>query len=73
VAFDAAAKKAKPIVAQSLLQQLHGLYRNFGLSDEASKVRKRIRELGAAAHSELKTISTSFTIDNKKIEASLNV
>lgn len=65
-AFGHLAEQADPMVGQAWLRQVHDLYRNFGLNDEASELRKRIRELGPAAQERMVPHTSTVEIKHEE-------
>ncbi len=64
--------EASPLQASGWLEQLHNLFNDFNLQEEAEQVLLKIREIGPKVNAELKPISTSFEIPREKIDNYLN-
>ena len=71
-AFDHMAEKAEPMVAQAWFEQVERLYRRFNLIEEASEVRRKIRELGPAAHAKLVRHEHKMEIKKEDMDAYVN-
>jgi hypothetical protein len=66
-AFGHIAQDAAPTLAQAWQEQVERLYRNFGLKEEASALRKKIAELGPATEEGLKEIRSEVTISKEEM------
>lgn len=63
---------ANAMVVQAWFEQIERMYRYFGLSDDASRVRRRIHDLGPAARDELVPMEHKFEIKKEDMEAHVN-
>jgi len=70
--FQQATQQASAIMRLVWLTELHNLYLQHGLKDEADKILIKIKELGGKSISELKEIKVSEEISKKEIDDFIN-
>jgi hypothetical protein len=68
-AFEEAAKQASAMLAVAWLEDLIPRYRNVGLTEDAIRVEKAIRERAEQMRAEMKTVSHSIEISKDKMDA----
>lgn len=61
-------EQAAPLMAHSLLKQLHTMYISFGLTTEAESVVIRIRELGPSINDDMKELPYKFEINTEEFD-----
>jgi hypothetical protein len=71
-AFEHLAKQANPMLAQGWYQQMELLFRNFGLAEEASEIRRKVRELGPAAQKSMAKHEHKIEIPREEMEGYVN-
>ncbi|MCI0365519.1 MAG: DUF4209 domain-containing protein [Phycisphaerales bacterium] len=71
-AFDHLVQQADPMLAQAWLQQVHDLYRHFGLNEDTEDLRKRIRALGPAARDRLVPHEIETEISKEEMDGYVN-
>lgn len=65
--FETAAENASPMLASSWLQHMHKTYLRFNLADDAERISKKLRSIGADVVGEMKTVSSEFRIPEDKL------
>jgi hypothetical protein len=66
--FESASSSADSLTASSLLEHMHQVYTQFNFVDDAERLLKIIRELGAGVRNEMKAISDEIKISLDEIE-----
>jgi len=66
-AFEKMAEPAAAMLASAWMQQVHRVYQEFGLRDEANRILTKIRKLGPKVNDDLKPISAEFSITKKEM------
>lgn len=66
--FEQLAETATGLVASGWLQNVHRVYLEFGLNDEAKQIAVKLRKSGASVVSEMKEISVPFEISRTDFE-----
>jgi hypothetical protein len=67
-AFEVLAAKADPLLAQAWLMDVEKLYREFGISEEASRLRIGVRGLGPGALGKLVGFRHKFEIKKEEMD-----
>ncbi len=67
--FEQASEAIDAFRASVWLQQLHSVYREYGLTKEAEKITVKLRELGPKVNEGMGKISSSVEIPAEKVEA----
>ena len=68
-AFEHRAKDANGMLKQDWFEQVERLYRRFNLEEDASRMRRKIREVGPAVNSELVQHQQTFEIKKEDRDA----
>jgi hypothetical protein len=71
-AYAGIAKDASAMLASGWLENVHKQFLEFGLNEEAKIIAARIQELGSKVISEMKHISTEFTVPKHEMQAHID-
>lgn len=71
-AYEDKEKDGNAIQVSSWLQNMHKIYMDYGLTNEANAILVKLRELGPKINEELKPISSSFEIPKDELEDFIN-
>lgn len=71
-AFDRMGETVAPMLAQAWHQQVEALYRRFGLNEDAAERRRKISELGPAAHDGLVQYSREMKVTKDEMDGYVN-
>ena len=67
-AFEKKAENATAMLAQAWLGQVHQIYRDFGLKDDAERLLRKVRALGPKALNDLKPIEAEIEVPKEQMD-----
>ena len=67
-AFEHASKEADPMLALAWLQDIHDLYQEYGMRDDAKRIRLLIKEKGRKAQEDMPAVGVTVKVSNDEIE-----